>query len=98
MKKNIYLAIAIMPTIIVICILAWIYFNSSGNGFEMTSPIWGLAAFQAAPIIIFSLHAVSNKDITPEERWPLLVNFIVLIPFGMITYCNRFIFDDSTEG
>lgn len=94
MPKYVFLFAAIAPTVGIVLFAAWVYFYSPNREVAMSTPIWGLVAIQAMPIIVFTVHAALNKEVKSAELFAWFGRFVVLIPYAMFDYWKKFIWTD----
>lgn len=97
MKKHLFLLLALIPTFCAVFFLVWAYLTQPDFELAMSAPIYWIVAIQVVSIVAFSAHAATNKRISSDELQKWLFNFVVLIPFGMISYWNMFIHNDSND-
>lgn len=80
------LTLAVIPTVIVVVMAAYLWLHGETTNFNWQSKIWPVVAIQLVAITAFGFHAGSNKRLAPGEAGEWIFQFIVFIPFGMIRY------------
>jgi hypothetical protein len=67
--------------------------NGETPTLDWHSSIWPVVALQVAAIIAFSVHAASNNRLAGNEVAERVLEFVVFIPFGMLSYWNKHVWD-----
>lgn len=80
------LVLALLPSAIVAVIAVHIWLSGDAASYDWQSKIWPVVILQAVSIAAFWLHACSNERLAPGELGEWILQFIVYIPFGMISY------------
>jgi hypothetical protein len=87
------LVLAILPVgvVAVMTTLIWVYGDSEVKDWQ--SKIWFVVILQVVSIGAFWAHAGVNKRLVPGELGEWALQFIVYIPFGMISYWKEHIWN-----
>ncbi len=80
------LVLALLPTAIAAAIAAYLLLAGETDAFNWQSTIWLVVALQAVSIVLFWVHASNNKQLEVGEAGGWLLQFIVFIPLGMVSY------------
>lgn len=83
------LALALLPSAIVVVMLAQIWLFGDATAYDWQGRIWPVVTFQVVSIAAFWVHACSNKRLAPGELGGWIFQFVVYIPFGMISYWSE---------
>lgn len=83
------LALALLPTIIVAVMVARIWLSGSAEAQDWQEEIWPVVILQVISIAAFWMHAGFNKKLAPGELGGWILQFIVYIPFGMVSYWSE---------
>lgn len=89
------LVLAVLPCFVVAVIAMRIWLYGESPTLNWQSSIWPVVALQVAAIVAFSIHAARNKRLAESEVAERVLEFVVLIPFGMLSYWNRYVWDQS---
>lgn len=83
------LVLALLPSVIVAVIAAQIWLSGDAASYDWQSKIWPVVILQVVAIAAFWTHAGANKRLAPGELGGWILQFVVYIPFGMISYWNE---------
>jgi glycopeptide antibiotics resistance protein len=86
LSKILLLALAATPTAIVMLAAAYLLLAGETASFNWQTKIWPVVALEVIAIVAFSIHADRNKSLAPGDAREWVLEFIVLIPIGMIRY------------
>ena len=89
--KVLLLALAVLPCTIVAVAAIHIWLSGETEMFNWQSQIWPVVALQLAAIAAFWGHASSNSRLAPGEFGNWIFQFIVYIPFGMLSYWEKYV-------
>ena len=87
--KALLLALAVLPCAIVAVMAAHIWLSGETETFNWQSKIWPVVVLQLGAIGAFWAHASTNKQLAPGELGNWIFQFIVYIPFGMLSYWEK---------
>jgi hypothetical protein len=80
------LLLALVPTAIVIVVAVYLLLAGETATFNWQSEIWPVGALQVLAIAAFWAHASTNKRLAPGEIGGWVLQVVVIIPFGMLSY------------
>lgn len=83
------LILALLPSVIVAVMAMRIWLSGDVANYAWQSKIWLVVILQVASIAAFWVHAGSNKRLASGELGGWVLQFIVYIPFGMISYWGK---------
>ena len=89
--KILLLALAVLPCAIVAVAAVHIWLSGETEIFNWQSKIWPVVTLQLAAIAAFWAHASSNNRLAPGELGNWIFQFIVYIPFGMLSYWVKYV-------
>ena len=83
------LTLALLPCAIVAILAFRIWLSGESAALNWHSAIWPVVALQLVSIAAFSVHAGSNKQLAPGELGGWVLQFVVVSPFGMLSYWGK---------
>ena len=86
LSKILLLVLAVAPTVIVTLAAAYLLLAGETASFNWHTKVWPVVIIQIVAIVAFSFHADSNKSLAPGDSREWILEFVVLIPFGMTRY------------
>ena len=94
LKKILFLILAVLPTAIVAVMVVpiWLFGEEQHN---WNSTVWPVVLLQIIAIGSYWMHAESNKRLAPGELGEWVLQFIVYIPFGMLSYWNHYVWNEA---
>lgn len=93
LAQVVMLGLALLPTGIVALMALHIWLSGSDANLDWQSKIWPVVILQVISIVAFLTHAKFNKSLAPGEIGGWALQFIVYIPFGMISYWKEHVWD-----
>jgi hypothetical protein len=87
--KVLLLALAILPCAIVAVMAIQMWLSGETESLNWQTSIWSVVVLQLVAIAAFWGHAISNKHLAPGELSAWVLQFIVYIPFGMLSYWTK---------
>ena len=87
--KVLLLALALVPSCIVLVIAIYILLTGGKAQIHWHLTIWPLVAIQIASIAAFSRHARKNSALSSSQADNWVMQFIVFIPIGMLSYWDK---------
>jgi hypothetical protein len=95
LAQIILLVLALLPTAIVAVMVAHMWLSGNAATQDWQGKIWPVVILQVVSITAFWAHAGSNKSLVPGELGAWVMQFIVYIPFGMISYWNEHVWGQA---
>ena len=92
LAQIILLILAVLPMGLVVLLALRIWLLEDVSAYAWKSKFWPVVILQVVSILFFCMHAIFNKKLTPHELSGWLLQFIVYIPFGMISYWREHVF------
>jgi hypothetical protein len=89
--------LALLPCAIVAVMAARIWLVGETEMLNWQSVIWPTVLLQLVSIGVFSAHASSNKHLAPAEIGNWVFQFIVYIPFGMLSYWAKHVWGQRSS-
>ena len=89
------LVLALLPTTIVAVMGARLLLAGETSLLNWQSTIWPAVALQVVAIALFWAHASGNKQLASGEIGGWALQFIVFIPFGMLSYWAKHVWGQS---
>jgi hypothetical protein len=93
LARIVLLVLALLPTGIVVLMAIRIWL--SGDTASWQGKIWPVVALQVVSIAAFWVHASLNKKLASGELGGWILQFIVYIPFGMISYWREHVWGND---
>lgn len=91
--KILLLVFAVLPTAVVAVMAIYIWRTNNSTNLRWDSKIWFVVIWQVLAIVVFIVHASRNQRLAEGERGDWIFQMIVYIPFGMISYWKKQVWD-----
>jgi predicted lysophospholipase L1 biosynthesis ABC-type transport system permease subunit len=93
LARILLLAFAVLPTAVVVVVAIYIWLTNNSANLRWDSKIWFIVIWQVLAIVVFVVHAGRNRRLAGGERGEWVFQIIVYIPFGMISYWKKQVWD-----
>jgi len=91
--KILLLTFAVLPTAVVAVMAIYIWLTNNSANLRWNSEIWLVVVWQILAIIAFIVHVSRNQRLASDERGGWIFQIILYIPFGMISYWKKQVWD-----
>ena len=90
------LGLAVLPTGIIAGGAVYLMVHGEATTLNWQTKIWSIVGLQLVSIAAFWLHAGQNKYLAPGELGHWIFQFIMYIPFGMVSYWRQYVWGRSS--
>ena len=91
------LTIALLPCAIVVVLVLHVWLNGETDTLNWQSAIWPVVVLQLLALAAFWAHAASNARLAPGELGGWIFQFVVYIPFGMLSYWAKHVWGQPSQ-